>query len=264
MYNYLELLQDVLNDGKPSTNRTGVDCLKIFGSQLRFDLQEGFPLLTTKRVFFRGVIEELLWFLRGEANIKYLKQRDIHIWDEWAEDGRVGRLYGFQWRRWCGDKKSYDQIENVIHRIKSDPTSRRLIVSAWNVDDIEEERAVLPPCHCLFQFDVSEGHLNCQVYQRSADLFLGVPFNIASYAALTHMVAQVCGLKPGELIWIGGNVHIYDNHIEQVKIQLDRKVGTLPNLALNPAIMDIDDFSFEDFILTDYFPCPSIPAPVAV
>jgi len=271
MKQYLDLLQHVQNHGVHRPDRTGTGTTSVFGYQMRMDLGEGFPLLTTKKIFTRSVIGELLWFLRGDTNVKWLHKHDIHIWDEWSdENGDLGPIYGSQWRSWPTPDGYYvDQIANVIEQIKNDPFSRRHIVSAWNPAEVEA--MALPPCHMMFQFYVSpdehgEPHkLSCQLYQRSADLFLGVPFNIASYAMLTYMVAQVTGLKVGDYVHTFGDVHIYDNHAEQVAIQLSRKPWkNLPGLWLNPSIKDIDDFYFDDIAVVDYWPHPPIKAPIAV
>jgi thymidylate synthase len=260
----LDLMQDVLNHGTRKSDRTSTGTISVFGRQIRFDLQKGFPAMTTKRLFMKGVIHELLWFLQGSTNVKYLQDHGVGIWDEWADEtGELGPVYGAQWRNWEGaDGRKIDQLSNVIEEIKSNPESRRLLVSAWNVIQLEDMR--LPPCHCLFQFYVSGGFLSCQLYQRSADLFLGVPFNIASYSLLTMMAAQVTGLKPGEFIHTFGDVHIYLNHLEQVKLQLSRTPKPLPRMILNPNVSSILDFKFEDFMLEDYNPDPAIPAPVSV
>ena len=264
MKNYLDLLQHVLDHGTDKTDRTGTGTRSVFGYQMRFDLSQGFPLVTTKKVHLKSIIHELLWFLRGESNIAYLKENGVTIWDEWADaQGELGPVYGVQWRSWpTPDGGSVDQIAQVVEQIRRNPDSRRLIVSAWNVGQIEQ--MALPPCHALFQFYVAEGKLSCQLYQRSADLFLGVPFNIASYSLLVLMVAQVCGLQPGEFIWTGGDCHIYANHMEQVKEQLPRTPRELPRLLLNPEVRDIGGFRYEDFQLEGYEPWPAIKAPVAV
>lgn len=296
---YLDLLRDILKDGVYKDDRTGTGTYSVFGRQLRFDLSKGFPLLTTKKIFTKGIIHELLWFLNGDSNIQYLVQNGVHIWDDWpyryyantmreqdmepltmaeflekikTDDdfaqkwGELGPVYGFQWRHWPKPEGGeIDQITNVVHEIKTNPTSRRLIVSAWNAGDIEEmAKAGLPPCHSLFQFYVLDGKLSCQLYQRSADTFLGVPFNIASYAMLTHMIAHVCGLKVGEFVHTFGDAHIYKNHMSQVKEQLSRDIRPLPKLKLNPKVKDIFSFKFEDFEIIDYDPHPAIKAPVAV
>lgn len=264
MKQYHELLKHVLANGTKKTDRTGTGTLSVFGYQMRFDLQEGFPLITTKKLHVKSIIHELLWFLSGDTNIKYLKENGVSIWDEWAdENGNLGPVYGYQWRSWpTADGKHIDQISDLIKQIKSNPDSRRLIVSAWNVGEIS--KMALPPCHALFQFYVAEGKLSCQLYQRSADIFLGVPFNIASYALLTLMVAQVCALKPGEFIHTFGDAHIYSNHLEQVNLQLLREPRKLPVLKINPEVKDIFRFKFEDFTLEGYDPHPHIKAQVAV
>ena len=296
---YLDLLREILKTGRFKDDRTKTGTKSVFGRQIRFDLSKGFPLLTTKKVFLRGIIHELLWFLKGDGNIKYLVDNDVHIWDEWPYKyytqrakgkeqkvltkvefiekiktdskfakkwGELGPVYGVQWRHWKSpDGQEVDQIKNVITQIKKNPYDRRLIVSAWNVSDIEEmAKAGLPPCHSLFQFYVLDGKLSCQLYQRSADMFLGVPFNIASYALLTMMVAQVCDLKVGDFVHTFGDAHIYSNHIDQVKEQLGRKPRKLPVMKINPRIKDIFKFKFEDFTLENYNPYPTIKAPVAV
>ncbi|MBE2229217.1 MAG: thymidylate synthase [Chitinophagaceae bacterium] len=264
MQAYLDLLRHILEEGTDKTDRTGTGTRSVFGYQMRFDLEKGFPLVTTKKVHLKSIIHELLWFLKGETNIAYLKEKGVSIWDEWAdEQGNLGPVYGKQWRSWEGrDGKVVDQVSDLIKQIKSNPDSRRLIISAWNVTDLPD--MALMPCHALFQFYVADGKLSCQLYQRSADVFLGVPFNIASYALLTLMVAQVCGLRPGEFIHTFGDVHIYNNHMEQVKLQLSRTPYPLPRMKLNPAVTDIFGFSFEDFTLEDYQSHPGIKAPVAV
>jgi thymidylate synthase len=261
---YLDLLQYILDHGAAKDDRTGIGTRSIFGYQMRFDLMAGFPLLTTKKLHLKSIIYELLWFLRGETNVEYLQQHGVRIWDEWAdENGDLGPVYGSQWRSWkAADGRSIDQISNLIEQIRQDPTSRRLIVSAWNVGEID--RMALPPCHALFQFYVVGGKLSCQLYQRSADVFLGVPFNIASYALLTMMVAQVCGLQPNDFVHTFGDVHLYCNHIEQAKLQLTRQPYPLPTMNLNPAIKSIFDFEYEDFDLQDYRAHPHIHAEVAV
>ncbi|MVN88817.1 thymidylate synthase [Deinococcus sp. HMF7620] len=264
MQSYLDLMRHVLAFGVTKTDRTGTGTRSIFGAQLRFDLQAGFPLMTTKKVHLKSVIHELLWFLRGESNVASLQASGVSIWDEWADErGELGPVYGVQWRSWpTPDSGHIDQIAQVIEQIKTNPDSRRLIVSAWNVAQIDE--MALPPCHLLFQFYVAEGRLSCQLYQRSADTFLGLPFNIASYALLTLMVAQVCGLQPGEFIWTGGDVHLYSNHLEQARRQLSRDPRPLPTMHLNPEVTDIFDFKYEDFHLSGYEPHPAIKAPVAI
>jgi thymidylate synthase len=264
MQQYLSLLQHILDHGVQKTDRTGTGTLSCFGYQMRFDLQKGFPLVTTKKVHLKSIIYELLWFLKGDTNIKYLNEHNVNIWNEWAdESGELGPVYGKQWRSWEGkDGKVVDQVSELIKQIKTNPDSRRLIVSAWNVADLPEMH--LMPCHALFQFYVANGKLSCQLYQRSADVFLGVPFNIASYALLTLMIAQVCSLEPGEFIHTFGDVHIYNNHLEQVNLQLTRKPFELPHMKLNPSIKNILDFNFEDFTLENYQSHPAIKAPVAV
>ncbi|HTM91088.1 MAG TPA: thymidylate synthase [Flavisolibacter sp.] len=264
MQQYLNLLQHILDNGVKKTDRTGTGTISCFGYQMRFDLQKGFPLVTTKKLHLRSIIHELLWFLKGETNIAYLKQNGVSIWDEWAdENGELGPVYGKQWRSWEGaNGQTIDQISDVINQIKKNPDSRRLIVNAWNVVDLP--KMALMPCHTMFQFYVAEGKLSCQLYQRSADVFLGVPFNIASYALLTMMMAQVCDLQPGEFIHTFGDVHIYNNHLEQVNLQLSRMPFALPTMRLNPEIKSIFDFRFEDFTLENYQFHPAIKAPVAV
>jgi len=261
---YLELLRHVLEHGDEKADRTGTGTRSVFGWQMRFDLAEGFPLLTTKKLHTRSIIHELLWFLRGETNIRYLKENGVSIWDEWAdENGELGPVYGKQWRRWeAPDGRSIDQIAQLVEGLKRNPDSRRHIVSAWNPADIEHMK--LPPCHALFQFYVAGGRLSCQLYQRSADIFLGVPFNIASYALFTLMVAQVCDLVPGDFVWTGGDCHLYSNHIEQAGLQLSREPRRRPTMRLNPEVKDIFGFRYEDFTLEGYDPHPHIAAPVAV
>jgi thymidylate synthase len=261
---YLDLLNLVLERGSPRADRTGVGTRAVFGAQARFDLRESFPLLTTKKVHLKSIIYELLWFLRGETNVAYLKKHGVSIWDEWADEaGDLGPVYGAQWRHWRGaDGREIDQIAEVIEQIRRTPHSRRLLVSAWNVGELGG--MALQPCHALFQFFVNEGELSCQLYQRSADLFLGVPFNIASYALLTLMIAQVCGLRPGEFVHTFGDLHLYENHLELARLQLTRDPRPLPRMELNPKITNIDDFQFEDFKLLDYDPHPAIKAPIAV
>lgn len=261
---YLGLLKRVLETGNPKSDRTGTGTLSLFGHQIRFDLSQGFPLVTTKKLHLKSIIHELLWFLKGDTNIAYLKENGVSIWDEWAnERGDLGPVYGKQWRSWEGkDGQIHDQIGNLIQEIRRNPDSRRLLVSAWNVGDLKD--MALSPCHVLFQFYVSQGRLSCQLYQRSADLFLGVPFNIASYALLTLMVAQVCDLAPGEFIHSFGDVHLYINHLDPARLQLSRKPHPLPRMKLNPEVKDIFGFRFEDFELMDYKAHPRIPAPVAV
>jgi thymidylate synthase len=264
MRQYLELLDHVLQNGTPKEDRTGTGTLSVFGWQSRYDLAEGFPLVTTKKLHLRSIIHELLWFLRGETNIAYLKEHKVRIWDEWADaDGNLGPVYGHQWRNWptlSGEK--VDQITSVVEQIRNNPDSRRLIVSAWNVADVPQ--MALPPCHLLFQFYVANGKLSCQLYQRSADVFLGVPFNIASYALLTMMVAQVTGLELGDFVHTFGDVHLYNNHLDQARTQLARDPRELPKMELNPNVNNLFDFTFEDFSLVNYDPHPHISAPVAV
>lgn len=257
-------MRHVLDIGATKTDRTGTGTVSVFGYQMRFNLQDGFPVLTTKKVHLRSIIHELLWFLKGETNIQYLKENGVSIWDEWAdENGNLGPVYGSQWRSWpTADGKHIDQITNVIDQIKKNPDSRRLIVSAWNVGEIDKMK--LPPCHAFFQFYVADGKLSCQLYQRSADIFLGVPFNIASYALLTMMVAQVCNLEPGDFVHTLGDAHLYSNHIEQANLQLSREFRTLPKMKINPEVKNIFDFKFEDFTLEGYDPHPHIKAAVAV
>jgi len=264
MQQYLDLMRHVLENGAKKEDRTGTGTLSVFGYQMRFDLRQGFPLLTTKKLHLRSIIHELLWFLKGETNVAYLHENNVSIWDEWAnEAGELGPIYGYQWRSWpTSDGKYIDQIQQVIDQIKNNPDSRRIIVSAWNVGDID--KMALPPCHAFFQFYVADGHLSCQLYQRSADIFLGVPFNIASYALLLMMVAQVTGLKPGDFVHTLGDAHLYSNHLEQAKEQLSRSPRALPTMHLNPARTRIEDFVFEDFELRDYDPLPHIKAAVAV
>ena len=264
MQQYLDLLQHILDHGVQKNDRTGTGTLSCFGYQMRFNLQQGFPLVTTKKLHLKSIIHELLWFLKGETNIAYLKENGVSIWNEWANnEGELGPVYGKQWRSWTGaDGKTIDQVKDVINQIKNNPDSRRMIVSAWNVAELPE--MALMPCHALFQFYVAEGKLSCQLYQRSADVFLGVPFNIASYALLTMMMAQVCDLEPGEFIHTFGDVHIYNNHLEQVHLQLSRKPFPLPTMKLNTEVKDIFAFKFEDFALENYQFHPAIKAPVAV
>lgn len=264
MKQYLELLRTIRERGVMKHDRTGVGTQSIFGYQMRFDLNEGFPLLTTKKVHLKSIIHELLWFIAGDTNIKYLKDNGVSIWDEWAdENGDLGPVYGHQWRSWPSpDGTCIDQLSNVISQIKNNPDSRRLIVSAWNVAEVD--KMALPPCHSLFQFYVAEGKLSCQLYQRSADVFLGVPFNIASYALLTMMIAQVCGLGLGDFVHTTGDTHIYQNHFNQVAEQLSREPRKLPRMRINPDVKDIFDFKYEDFTLEDYDPYPPIKAPVAI
>jgi thymidylate synthase len=305
MRQYLDLLQDIKDNGVKKMDRTGVGTISVFGRQMRFDLSEGFPAVTTKKLFMRGIIHELIWFLQGSSNIKYLVDNDVHIWDEWpykhylieqgkevsnsnseewkagikeftekikADDkfakkwGELGPVYGYQWRHWpTPDGTHIDQIKKAVDTIKNNPDSRRIIVSAWNVADVDEmAKAGLPPCHLLFQFYVANGKLSCQMYQRSADTFLGVPFNIASYSLLTMMMAQVCGLEPGDFVHTFGDTHLYLNHLSQVDEQLSRKPKPLPKMKINPKVKNIDDFKYEDFELTNYDPYPAISAPIAV
>ncbi len=264
MQQYLDLLQRILDDGDPKQDRTGTGTLSVFGHQMRFDLSAGFPLLTTKKLHLKSIIYELLWFLRGETNVRYLQQHGVKIWDEWADaEGELGPVYGHQWRSWSGPAgERIDQIQEVVTQLRDNPDSRRMIVSAWNVADVG--RMALPPCHLLFQFYVARGRLSCQLYQRSADVFLGVPFNIASYSLLTLMMAQVTGLLPGEFIHTLGDAHLYNNHLEQTREQLRRTPRPLPTLQLNPEVRSIFEFEYEDFQLINYDPHPHIPAPVAV
>lgn len=261
---YLDLMQHVLDDGHEKSDRTGTGTLSVFGYQMRYDLAQGFPLVTTKKCHLRSIIHELLWFLAGDTNIRYLKENGVSIWDEWADgQGNLGPIYGYQWRSWpTADGRHIDQITQVLDQIKRNPDSRRLIVSAWNVGEIDNMK--LPPCHAFFQFYVADGKLSCQLYQRSADIFLGVPFNIASYALLTLMVAQVCGLKPGDFVHTLGDAHLYLNHLDQTREQLSRTPRALPQMRLNPAVKNLFDFKFEDFTLEGYDPYPAIKAPVAV
>ncbi len=264
MKQYLDLMQHVLDNGTQKHDRTGTGTISVFGHQMRFNLQDGFPMVTTKKLHLKSIIHELIWFLSGNTNIQYLKENGVKIWDEWAdENGNLGPVYGSQWRSWpTPTGEPIDQIKNVIHSIKNNPDSRRLIVSAWNVAEIEN--MALPPCHAFFQFYVADGKLSCQLYQRSADIFLGVPFNIASYALLTMMIAQVCDLKAGEFIHTFGDAHLYNNHIEQAKLQLSRDTRPLPTMKINPAIKDIFNFKYEDFELEAYDPHPHIKGAVAV
>lgn len=264
MQQYLDLMRHVRDNGTFKSDRTGTGTYSVFGHQMRFDLSQGFPCVTTKKLHLRSIIHELLWFLKGDTNIKYLKDNKVSIWDEWAdEDGNLGPVYGYQWRSWpTPDGGHVDQIKNLVDQIKNNPDSRRLIVSAWNVANIED--MALPPCHCLFQFYVADGKLSCQLYQRSADIFLGVPFNIASYALLTLMLAQVCGLKPGEFIHTFGDAHLYANHMEQAELQLSRTPKKWPTMKINPDVKDLFDFTYDDFELVGYEPDAHIAAPVAV
>jgi len=264
MRQYLDLMKYVLEQGVPKADRTGTGTRSVFGYQMRFDLGAGFPLLTTKKLHIKSIIYELLWFLRGDTNVKYLQDHGVHIWDEWADEtGDLGPVYGAQWRSWqAAGGRTVDQLSQVIDQIKTNPNSRRLIVSAWNVGEIEH--MALPPCHVLFQFYVADGRLSCQLYQRSVDIFLGLPFNIASYALLTMMVAQVCGLKAGDFVHTSGDAHLYSNHLEQARQQLRRSPKPLPQMKLNPTVKSIFDFSYEDFELCGYDPHPHIRAEVAV
>jgi len=264
MKQYLDLMKHVLENGTQKHDRTGTGTLSVFGYQMRFNLQDGFPLVTTKKLHLKSIIHELIWFLQGDTNIKYLKENGVRIWDEWAdENGNLGPVYGHQWRSWPKpDGGHIDQISQVVKQIKTNPDSRRLMVSAWNVADVE--RMALPPCHSLFQFYVADGRLSCQLYQRSADIFLGVPFNIASYALLTLMMAQVCDLQPGDFVHTFGDAHLYNNHIEQTNLQLSREPRPLPTMKINPDVKDIFAFKFEDFTLENYDPWPHIKGVVAV
>ena len=264
MKQYLDLLRHIKLHGIEKSDRTGTGTKSVFGYQMRFDLSEGFPLLTTKKMYLKGIIYELLWFLKGDTNIKYLVDNGVHIWDEWADEkGDLGPVYGKQWRSWqCPDGRVIDQITDVINQIKTNPDSRRLMVCAWNPADVDS--MALPPCHCMFQFYVADGKLSCQLYQRSADVFLGVPFNIASYALLTMMIAQVCGLKPGDFVHTFGDVHIYRNHYDQVNEQLSRSPRPLPRIWINPDVKDIFSFKYEDFKLLDYNSWPAIKGQVSV
>ncbi|MEX0818651.1 MAG: thymidylate synthase [Pirellulaceae bacterium] len=264
MQQYKDLLRRILDEGDPKADRTGTGTLSVFGHQMRFDLSQGFPLLTTKKLHLKSIIHELLWFLQGETNVRYLKENGVKIWDEWAdESGELGPIYGHQWRCWTGPNgESIDQIQQVVDQIRRNPDSRRLIVSAWNVADIP--KMALPPCHLLFQFYVAGGRLSCQLYQRSADVFLGVPFNIASYSLLTLMMAQVCELEAGEFVHTFGDAHLYNNHLEQTREQLGREPRPLPQMRINSDVRSIFDFSYQDFELVNYDPHPHIPAPIAV
>lgn len=264
MKQYHDLLEHILQNGIKKEDRTGTGTISVFGYQMRFDLNEGFPCITTKKLHLRSIIHELLWFLKGETNIQYLKENNVSIWDEWADEhGNLGPVYGSQWRSWpTADGRHIDQIKQVIDQLKNNPDSRRIIVSAWNVGEIE--KMALPPCHAFFQFYVADGKLSCQLYQRSADTFLGVPFNIASYALLTMMLAQVCNLQPGDFVHTLGDAHLYSNHLEQAKLQLTRDFRPLPHMKMNPNVNDLFDFKFEDFELVNYDPHPHIKAEVAV
>ena len=264
MKQYHDLLQHILDNGAQKEDRTGTGTISVFGYQMRFDLNEGFPCLTTKKLHLRSIIHELLWFLKGETNIQYLKENNVSIWDEWADaEGNLGPVYGSQWRSWpTADGKHIDQIKQVLDQLKNNPDSRRIIVSAWNVGEID--KMALPPCHAFFQFYVADGKLSCQLYQRSADTFLGVPFNIASYALLTMRMAQVCGLKPGDFVHTLGDAHLYSNHLDQARLQLTRDFRPLPQMKINPEITNLFDFKYEDFELVNYDPHPHIKAAVAV
>jgi thymidylate synthase len=274
MKQYHDLLKHVLDTGNPKGDRTGTGTLSVFGYQMRFDLSKGFPMVTTKKLHLKSIVHELLWFLKGDTNISYLQENGVRIWNEWAdENGNLGPVYGYQWRNWNGDE--IDQIEEVIDTLKNNPNSRRMLVSAWNpsvlpdtsksfAENVSNGKAALPPCHAFFQFYVANGKLSCQLYQRSADIFLGVPFNIASYALFTMMVAQVCGYEPGDFIHTFGDAHIYNNHMEQIKLQLSREPKPLPKMVLNPEVKNIFDFKFGDFTLLDYDPYPHIKGAVAI
>ncbi|HEY7383729.1 MAG TPA: thymidylate synthase [Beijerinckiaceae bacterium] len=264
MQQYQHLLRRILDEGVRKDDRTGTGTLSVFGTQMRFDLSEGFPLVTTKKLHLKSIVHELLWFLKGDTNIGYLREQGVSIWDEWADArGDLGPVYGKQWRSWaCPDGRLIDQISGVLDEIRRNPDSRRLIVTAWNPADLD--RMALAPCHCLFQFYVAEGRLSCQLYQRSADVFLGVPFNIASYALLTHLMAQACGLQPGDFVHTFGDAHLYLNHLEQARLQLARAPRALPRLRLNPAVRSLFDFRYEDIVVEGYDPHPAIKAPVAV
>lgn len=274
MKQYHDLLRHVLEHGHKKADRTGTGTLSVFGYQMRFDLQKGFPLVTTKKIHLKSIIHELLWFIKGDTNVDYLRENGVRIWNDWAdENGNLGPVYGYQWRNWNGE--GVDQIADLIKTLKENPDSRRMMVAAWNPgvlpdttktfsQNVAEGKAALPPCHAFFQFYVADGKLSCQLYQRSADVFLGVPFNIASYALFTLMVAQVCGYQPGEFIHTFGDVHIYNNHLEQIELQLSREPRPLPRMEINPEILNIDDFRFEDFTLVDYHPYPHIKGAVAV
>ncbi len=264
MKTYHDLLRHILEHGARKNDRTGTGTLSVFGYQMRFDLQQGFPLLTTKKVHLKSVIYELLWFLKGDTNIAYLKENGVSIWDEWADaNGDLGPVYGKQWRSWATpDGQTVDQIKDLLYTLRTNPDSRRMVVSAWNVGDLHQ--MALAPCHCLFQFYVADGRLSCQLYQRSADVFLGVPFNIASYALLTLMIAHVCDLEPGDFVWTGGDTHLYVNHLEQVDLQLSRSPRALPQMRINPEVKDLFAFQYSDFNLLNYDPWPGIKAPVAV
>ncbi len=264
MRQYLDYLRRIKTEGTPKTDRTGTGTISVFGHQMRFNLTEGFPLLTTKKVFTKGIIHELLWFIAGDTNIKYLQDNGVTIWDEWADaNGDLGPVYGYQWRNWpARDGGTIDQLANLVDMIKKNPDSRRLMVTAWNPADVD--RMALPPCHAVFQFYVADGKLSCQLYQRSCDSFLGVPFNIASYALLVHMIAHVTGLQVGDFVWTGGDCHIYNNHFDQVDLQLSREPRALPKLVINRKVDSLFDFCYEDFTIEGYDPLPHIPAPIAV
>lgn len=263
MQQYHDLLKHILKEGTAKTDRTGTGTLSVFGYQMRFDLARGFPMVTTKKLHLRSIIHELLWFIRGDTNIGYLQEHGVSIWNEWAdENGDLGPVYGKQWRAWATQNGEIDQLKEVLKQLKSNPDSRRIMVSAWNVGELSQ--MALMPCHALFQFYVADGRLSCQLYQRSADVFLGVPFNIASYALLTLMIARDCGLEPGDFVWTGGDTHIYSNHLGQVKKQLERSPRPLPVMKLNPAVKSVFDFTFDDFELLNYDPYPGIKAPVAI
>ncbi len=263
MQQYHDLLKHILKEGTPKTDRTGTGTLSVFGYQMRFDLNRGFPMVTTKKLHLKSIIYELLWFIQGDTNTRYLNEHGVSIWDEWAdENGNLGPVYGKQWRAWSSQNGEIDQLKEVLKQLKNNPDSRRIMVSAWNVGELSQ--MALMPCHALFQFYVADGKLSCQLYQRSADVFLGVPFNIASYALLTMMIAQECGLGLGDFVWTGGDTHIYSNHLEQVNKQLERTPRPLPVMKLNPAVRSVFDFRFEDFELLNYDPYPGIKAPVAV
>ena len=264
MDEYLRLINHILENGEEKGDRTGTGTLSVFGYQMRFDLSKGFPMVTTKKVHLKSIIHELLWFIKGDTNVKYLQENGVRIWNEWAdENGDLGPVYGKQWRDWKDNNgRAIDQLQQVIEMIKNNPNSRRIIVSAWNVGELDQ--MALMPCHAFFQFHVANGKLNCQLYQRSADVFLGVPFNIASYAILTHMIAQICGLKPGTFVHTLGDAHLYNNHLEQARLQVSREPMPLPTLKLNPDIKNIDDFKFEDFEVMNYQHHPHISAPIAI
>ncbi len=263
MKQYQDLLKHILEHGTEKTDRTGTGTISVFGYQMRFNLNEGFPLVTTKKVHLKSIIHELLWFIKGETNISYLKENGVSIWDEWADEaGNLGPVYGKQWRSWSGNNGEVDQLNEVLAQLKNNPDSRRIIVSAWNVGELSQ--MALMPCHAFFQFYVADNKLSCQLYQRSADVFLGVPFNIASYALLTMMIAQECNLELGDFVWTGGDTHIYANHLEQVNTQLSREPRPLPKMKINPEVKSVFDFKFEDFELIDYNPYPGIKAPVAI